>query len=303
MMRKLITVPLPVLSIMALVGCLPQYEPSKTHPRPAEAYAHMVRGASAGAPLGFRSPPHRTSSRQGAAATDELGARAQLHLVSHEDTINSDDAPEPEFRVQQSTVGNRRQYRGPLQLGDPGVSASLWQESRASNDLLRDYRAYQPMDLITIVVSESSEGKKSADTATKSESTLELAIESLLGLEDQSSHLNPSSLANASSTNEFTGEGETNRKDSLKARISAMVVEVLPSGVLRVEGEKIIAVNSEEQTMVISGLVRLRDVNSDNEVDSSKIANMRIDYYGSGIIGEAQQGGWLGRIIRKVWPF
>lgn len=281
-----------------LSGCMPQYEPSKVHPRPAEAYAHMVRGAAVGTPVGFRS-----AARVNPVAGQGY-PRAQLHLVSQDGGELSDgDSPDPGFRVQQSTVGNRRQYHGPLLLGDPGVSASLWQESRASNDLLRDYRAYQPMDLITIVVSETSEGKKSADTATKSDSTLELAIESLLGFEDQSSHLNPASLANASSKNEFSGEGETNRKDSLKAKISAMVVEVLPTGVLRIEGEKIIAVNSEEQTMVISGLVRLRDINSENEVDSSKIANMRIDYFGSGIIGEAQHGGWLGRIVRKVWPF
>ena len=82
-----------------------------------------------------------------------------------------------------------------------------------------------------------------------------------------------------------------------------MVAEVLPSGILRIEGQKIISVNSEEQVMVISGLVRPRDINSANEVDSSKIANMRIDYYGKGIVGEAQVGGWLGRLMRLIWPF
>ena len=82
-----------------------------------------------------------------------------------------------------------------------------------------------------------------------------------------------------------------------------MVVEVLPSGILRIEGEKIIAVNSEEQVMVLSGLVRPRDVNSNNEVDSSQIANMRIDYYGRGVIGEAQHGGWGSRLLRTIWPF
>jgi flagellar L-ring protein FlgH len=62
-------------------------------------------------------------------------------------------------------------------------------------------------------------------------------------------------------------------------------------------------VNSEEQNMVITGLVRTRDISSGNEVDSSKIANLRIDYYGKGIIGEAQDGGWVSRFMRKVWPF
>jgi flagellar L-ring protein precursor FlgH len=82
-----------------------------------------------------------------------------------------------------------------------------------------------------------------------------------------------------------------------------MVAEVLPSGVLRIEGQKIISVNNEEQVMVISGLVRPRDINSENQIDSSRLANMRIDYYGSGIVGEAQRGAWLSRLMRTLWPF
>jgi flagellar L-ring protein precursor FlgH len=85
--------------------------------------------------------------------------------------------------------------------------------------------------------------------------------------------------------------------------MSAVVAEVLPSGLLRIEGEKIISVNNEEQVMVISGLVRPRDITSDNEVLSTKIAQMRIDYYGKGTVGEAQYGGWLGRVLRIIWPF
>jgi flagellar L-ring protein precursor FlgH len=113
----------------------------------------------------------------------------------------------------------------------------------------------------------------------------------------------PAALVNAETQNDFKGEGKTDRKGSLKGKISAMVAEVLPSGVLRIEGEKIISVNSEQQVMVISGLVRPRDINSENEIDSSKIAQLRIDYYGEGTVGEAQNGGWLGRFMRKVWPF
>lgn len=82
-----------------------------------------------------------------------------------------------------------------------------------------------------------------------------------------------------------------------------MVQEVLPSGILRIQGEKIISVNDEEQIMVMSGLVRPRDVNSRNEVDSGKIANMRIDYYGKGTIGVIQSPGWLMKIVMNIWPF
>ena len=71
---------------------------------------------------------------------------------------------------------------------------------------------------------------------------------------------------------------------------------------MRVAGKKIVAVNNEEQTIVISGLVRPRDISSSNEVMSSQIANMRIDYFGQGVISEKQSPGWLLRVLDKLWP-
>ncbi len=80
-------------------------------------------------------------------------------------------------------------------------------------------------------------------------------------------------------------------------------MELLPNGLLRIEGTKIISINSEEEILVISGLVRQRDITAANQVDSSRIANMRIDFYGQGVIAEQQEPGWGARIFRAVWPF
>jgi flagellar L-ring protein precursor FlgH len=214
---------------------------------------------------------------------------------------------EGDIQVIRSTDPLQRGYTGPLALGDPGVTSSLWRESRASNEVVRDFRAWQAMDLITIVVTERSRGMHDADTEVKSRSQVLAAIQNLLGFEQQTTQWkyppDLSALVQASTQNNYKGEGMTNRQAELSARISAVVAEVLPSGLLRIEGEKIISVNNEEQVMLISGLVRQRDINSLNEVDSSKIAQMRIDYYGKGTVGEAQYGGWLGRLMRYVWPF
>jgi len=207
----------------------------------------------------------------------------------------------------QDPMAGVRDYRSPLPLGNPGISASLWQESRGGNDLFRDHRAFRPMDLITIRVRENAQGTNEADTEVKSQSSFAASIERFLGIERDLAHLHrgldPSAMVQAGASSQFKGEGDTQRRGSLTGTISAMVVEVLPSGVLRIEGEKIISVNQEEQLMVLSGLVRPRDVNSVNEVDSAKIANVRIDYFGKGIIAEGQHGGWMSRFLRTVWPF
>jgi flagellar L-ring protein FlgH len=218
-----------------------------------------------------------------------------------------DDDMVMNLEIYRSRQPNIRDYSGPLALGDPGISSSLWQESKRDNVLFRDERAWQPLDLVTIIISESSEGKKEADTEVKHKSSVVAAIEFLLGLEksipEKNPDVDPANLINAQTTNDFKGEGETTRKGTLKAKISAMVAEVLPGQILRIEGEKIISVNEEEQVLVISGLVRPRDINSNNEVDSSKLANLRIDYYGKGTVGEAQFGGWFSRLVRILWPF
>lgn len=249
--------------------------------------------------------------------------RAKLRMISNEMKAGADfgatitpdgtvtnmppSSNDTSYTVQPSSDPQTRDYIGPLPLGDPGTTASLWRESRGPNEYFRDDRAWQAMDLLTIVVTEKSQATKEADTEVKSKSDVSAAISALLGLEKQvkaaNPDVNPDNLVSATTKNDFKGEGDTSRKGSLTARISAMVVEVLPSGILRIEGEKIISVNSEEETMVISGLVRTQDITSNNEVDSAKIANMRIDYYGTGTVGDAQHGGWLGRAMKRFWPF
>lgn len=237
-----------------------------------------------------------------AAALNPQGAGGDQIVSNHDLSENLEDV-----HVERSSRAMVRDYQGPLALGDPGVGASLWKESRSSNDIFRDERAWLPGDLVTITVEEKDQGSRQAKTDTKSESTLEVALSKLFGVEtsvtDRNANVDPTSLLNAGTSSEFKGEGKTDRKNSLTAKISAMVAEVLPNGILRIEGKKIVAVNDEEQIMVISGLVRPRDISSVNEVSSSKIANMRIDYYGKGTVDEAQRPGWGLRLVKVIWPF
>lgn len=316
---------IPLIIVAAAVGgcAQPQFQSASV---PAREYADRIRAQYADQSVGYTGQTRRPGNLQTVssviAAEGRDQGRARLRFAADGQPLDGEQAlaigeaaalgTEPEFTMKRSTMEHTRDYVSPLMLGNPGVTASLWQESRSNSDLFRDVRAWQPMDLITIVVSENAESKMDANTEVKQSSTVEAAIESLLGIETDIAALgnrvstgtaDPASLINATTQNDFKGEGKTNRKGSLRGKISAMVAEVLPSGVLRIEGEKIVSVNNEQQIMVISGLVRPRDVSAENEVDSSKIAQLRVDYYGKGTVGEAQSGGWLGRALRKIWPF
>lgn len=303
---------------LGLGGCAPSqpttpYVPSMRYAEGANPQSTIHGLAWKGGAVQETSPDGRAQLRMVHKPEDMPMARPAVQRNPHGAVVapaqmlgGTDDLGDG-VKVIRSTEQLPRAYTGPLELGDPGVGASLWRESRMGNEVFRDFRAWQPMDLLTIVINELSIGRHDARTEVKSKSEYLAAIENFLGLEEQTEQWDHppdlSSLIKASTKNDFKGEGITNRQALLTARMSAVVAEVLPSGLLRIEGEKIISMNNEEQVMVVSGLVRPRDITSDNEVLSSKVAQMRIDYYGKGTVGEAQYGGWGARLLRLIWPF
>ncbi len=70
-----------------------------------------------------------------------------------------------------------------------------------------------------------------------------------------------------------------------------------------IRGRKQIRVNDEAQYIVVSGIIRPEDILWNNSVMSTSIADLKVDYYGSGILGDQQSKGFLARAIDKIWPF
>jgi flagellar L-ring protein precursor FlgH len=89
----------------------------------------------------------------------------------------------------------------------------------------------------------------------------------------------------------------------LTATISARVVEVFPNGNLFIEGRREISTNGETLIVMVSGIVRPEDVESNNSIQSKFIADAKIVYTGDGILAEAQSPGWLTRVATIIWPF
>ncbi|MDR1360243.1 MAG: flagellar basal body L-ring protein FlgH, partial [Deltaproteobacteria bacterium] len=107
----------------------------------------------------------------------------------------------------------------------------------------------------------------------------------------------------STSTSELQSTGETKRENYVTATIGARVLQVLPGGLLQLEGAREVRVNEETQYMVVSGIVRAKDVASDNSVESTQLADSRIEYYGKGVLADKQKSGWLTRLLDNVWPF
>ena len=183
---------------------------------------------------------------------------------------------------------------------------SLWTPSAKFVDMYRDSRAQRVGDIVVVQIVESSSAQKEAKTEADKKNSIDNTITDVLGLPlDQSSvfgyGITPT--LNASTSTSFEGDGKTSRKGNISAVVSARVVRVLPSGNLMISGKKETRVNAEHQYIVISGIIRPDDIASNNTIVSSYIADMQLDYYGSGMIGDAQNKGFVARALDKIWPF
>ncbi len=302
-----------LVSLLSLAGCIPPAEIARPE-LPSLRYSRNLGSQDAyqqPAPTVPVAQPLQAAPLAAPVPSAELQFVKDMppeeKIPGNEDIVTNLGGGGGGYEAVPSRQPMRRPYQGPLHLGEPGPSASLWRRAGYGSSIYPDHRAHQPMDLITIVVTENAEGMKEADTEADRDSTFLAGIAELFNFQSDIARITgddtPATLVDATFQSEFEGEGETTRRSSLTARIAAVVVEVLPTGVMRIEGEKIISVNNEEQIMVISGLVRPRDVNTRNEVQSFNIANLRIDYFGRGTVGDVQHAGWLGRLLHNIWPF
>lgn len=169
-------------------------------------------------------------------------------------------------------------------------------------DLGLDPRARRVNDLVTVRVIESIVAQGTADSQLSKNSKGTASVTRLFGLEDKfPDWLDPTNLANTTSDTQFKGGGTTTRSGELSATITARVVEVLPNGDFVLEGAREIDINGDRQIVVLTGVVRPQDIDRANRVLSTSIGQLRIQYYGRGLIKDNLRPGWLIRLLNKIF--
>jgi flagellar L-ring protein precursor FlgH len=165
-----------------------------------------------------------------------------------------------------------------------------------------DRRAREVNDLVTIQVVENMVAEGAADTAMGKDGKGSAGLSKLFGLETKvPDFIDPTALFDASSSTEFKGSGTTNRRGSLTAMITARVAEVLPNGDLVLEGVREVDINGDRQVVVLTGVARAADLSPDNVVLSPRVGQLRIRYFGQGLIKDNLRPGWLVRFLNKLF--
>lgn len=174
---------------------------------------------------------------------------------------------------------------------------SLWMAG-----LFGDLKARRVNDLLTIRVLESVSAQGTADSSLDKSSSASAGVANFFGAESKApSFLNLGSLAQLGADTSFKGGGSTTRSGTLQAVITARVAEVFPNGDLGIEGVREIDINGDRQIIVVTGVVRAVDVMQGNIVPSTSIGQMRIRYFGRGLIKDNLNPGWLVRVLNKIF--
>lgn len=164
--------------------------------------------------------------------------------------------------------------------------------------LFEDRRARNVGDLLTVVIAENIDSQSSSSTDVSRNNDIDVNTPSIGFLFD----LKPIRKS-ASSSSDFSGDGATRSRNTFTGTISVVVTDVLPSGNLRVKGERQIGTNREVESIKFYGLVNPDTIRSGNRVISTEVAEARIEYRGKGQIDSAQTMGWLSRFFLTVLPF
>ena len=155
---------------------------------------------------------------------------------------------------------------------------------------------------MTVRVIESISGSSTADSAVAQSGAGLASLSNFFGHENRfPSSIDPTNLVNTLSSTDFEGGGATNRAGTLNATVTTRVSEVLPNGDLVLEGVREIVVNGDRQMVLLTGIVRQEDIGPSNVVLSPVVGQLRIQYFGEGLMKDSLEPGWITKILNKIF--
>jgi flagellar L-ring protein FlgH len=182
--------------------------------------------------------------------------------------------------------------------------------SNQARGFFKDQRAHKIGDILTVVVTIDDSAKISNSTSRSRDSENEAGVGGVLGslfggIGGGVPGLDVSADGSISTRSALSdaGTGSVNRREALETQVAAVVVQVLPNGNLVIEGRQEVRVNFEVRDLIVAGIVRPEDIQADNTIPSSKIAEARISYGGRGQITDVQQPRYGQQITDAILPF
>jgi len=180
----------------------------------------------------------------------------------------------------------------------PPADGAIFHATAGYAPLTSGARAAQVGDILTIMLVEKTQATKSNSASTDRSGNVGLSPPTSGPLK----FLKSTSLT-ASGGGKFDGKGGAEQSNQLSGAISVTVAAVYPNGTMLIRGEKNLTLNRGDEQIRISGLVRVADIDLDNTVPSTRVADAKITYAGTGEIARASRQGWLSHFFSILSPF
>jgi len=188
--------------------------------------------------------------------------------------------------------------RAPITPTPAPANGSIFQANDGYAPLYEGWRARRVGDPLTIVLVESTSASKSSNSKLNSSGSFGLTPPSSGPLK-----LFKNSDVAMSGNRGFNGQGSADQSNSLSGEMSVTVAAVYPNGTMLVQGQKRVTLNRGDEFVQIKGLVRNADVDANNRVLSTRVADAQIAYTGKGDVARAGRQGWLSRFFSVISPF
>jgi flagellar L-ring protein FlgH len=185
----------------------------------------------------------------------------------------------------------------------PPANGSLFSDAAASTNLLADFKARNLGDLVFIDVIEESAANVTSNAKRNRDSGNLAGLTGAIAAIPAPGAATTATVLGGLGTRKFEGQGSTGRASSLNARVTARVIEVLPNGDMRVEAQKLVRINKEDELLTLSGIIRRRDLAADNSVPTTNIGDLHVTLNGKGVASADNAPGWLFRLFEKISPF
>jgi flagellar L-ring protein precursor FlgH len=182
-------------------------------------------------------------------------------------------------------------------------NGSLFSDDAVGGNLFGDFKATRSGDLVFIEVVEESAASVSSNAKRGRDSGTLGGVVGAVGAIPMPGAAVTAGVLGGLGSRKFEGKGETGRRSILSARVAARVVEVLPNGDLRVEAQKMVKINKEDEMLTLSGIIRRRDISADNAVPTTMVGDLKVTLNGKGVASADNAPGWLFRLFEKISPF
>jgi len=183
---------------------------------------------------------------------------------------------------------------------DPIVPTGSLFKANYVNNIYSDSKAHRVGDIIAVILSESISAKKNAKTELKKSNNA--LLDPITGFGGRAIGIDGDAIQfGLNQTSDFKGDSKSDQGNSLSGNISVHVLRVLSNGNLMIRGEKWMTLNNGDEYVRLTGVIRAQDISSSNTILSSKVANARIQYAGTGTFADVQQQGWLTKFFNSSW--